>query len=53
MKKKIKDLTFEDMINICKSHRHETCLNCQIFHVCGYTPYEVTVREDVDKEIDL
>lgn len=53
MRKKIKDITIQDMINICNSHKHESCLNCQLFRTCSYTPQELIIREDIEKEIDL
>ena len=53
MKKKIKDLTIEDMINVCVSHSNETCLNCQLFEMCSKSPYEIKVNEDLEKEIEL
>lgn len=53
MKKKIKDLTIQDMINICESHKNESCTKCQLFRICAYTPYEISTKEGLDKEVDL
>ena len=53
MKKKIKDLTIEDMINICNSHRYQSCLTCKLFDICMETPQYLVIKEDINKEIDL
>lgn len=53
MKKKIKDITIEDMINVCNSHAYESCLNCPLFEICSRSPYEIKVKENIYKEINL
>ena len=51
MKKKIKDITIEDMIKICASK--EGCLDCPLYNICTYIPYYYKSKEDIEKEIDL
>ena len=53
MKTKIKDLTIQQMVETCHAHQNECCLNCPLYKVCGYTPYELNIKEDLNKEIEL
>lgn len=52
MKKKIKDLTLEEIMNICAENE---CITCKINNICGIKPYgflgsvmqkEIEVNED-------
>ena len=49
MKKRIKDLTIEEQINICKQ-QHE-CVCCPLINVCGKLPYYIENEKDLEKDI--
>lgn len=50
MKKKIKELTIEEMINICK--KQYDCYSCPLQRVCAELPIQYK-KEDLEKEIDV
>ena len=50
MKKKIKDLTIEESIKICK--RQYDCYSCPLQRVCAELPVQYK-NEDLEKEIDV
>ena len=53
MKIKIKDLTIKQMVETCHAHQNESCLNCPLYTICAITPYELNVKYDLEKEIEL
>lgn len=60
MKKKIKDLTIQDMIKICLHNKNKciSCYDCVLFNICSETPYYINFKNDNDNvdlnvEIDL
>ena len=50
MKKKIKDLTIEDTIMVCK--KQYDCYSCPLQRICAELPIQFK-KEDLDKEINL
>ena len=50
MQKKIKNLTIEETINICK--RQHECVCCPLVNVCGKLPYYMEREKDLEKEIE-
>lgn len=50
MKKKIKELTIEETINICK--KQYDCISCPLQHVCAELPISYK-KNDLEKEIEL
>lgn len=50
MKKKIKELTIEEIIHICK--RQYDCYSCPLQHICAVLPIQYK-NEDLEKEIEL
>lgn len=50
MKKRIKDLTIEEQISICKQ-QHE-CVCCPLINVCGKLPYYIENEKDLEKDIE-
>ena len=53
MKKKIKDITIGDMIEVCTANKNKPCYDCPLVSLCAEIPYNIKCREDVEKEIDL
>lgn len=47
---KIKKLTIEEQINICKQ-QHE-CVSCPLINVCGKLPYYIENEKDLEKDIE-
>lgn len=50
---KIKDLTIQQMVETCHKHQNECCLNCPLYPICACTPYEINIKHDLEKEIDV
>lgn len=50
MKKKIKELTIEETINICK--KQYDCISCPLQHICAELPVSYK-KNDLEKEIEL
>lgn len=59
MKKKLKDLTIEEVFTICENNDFHTCIGgeCKIDYICGlFRMYgrEISVnKEYLEREIDL
>ena len=53
MKKKLKEITINDMVETCLKMSNQSCLNCPLYIICAKTPYELNVTYDLEKEIDL
>ena len=53
MKRKIKELTIEETIIVCK--RQNICYNCPLIHVCAEIPVYLHTnhKEDLEKEIEI
>lgn len=50
--KKYKDLTLEEMNNICKKQRGDfPCQKCNLNMICGY--FGNITNEELEKEIDI
>lgn len=50
MKKKIKDVTIEEQINICK--KQYDCISCPLQRICAELPIQFK-KNDLEKEIDV
>lgn len=62
MKKKLKDLTITEIIEICDRTEFDECMfgECKINHLCGILKYDLTIphlskkdKEYLEKEIEL
>ena len=54
MKKKIKDLTIQEQIDICTKYSIHPCFDCPLCNsICGKIPYIIKCKEDIEKEIDV
>lgn len=54
MKKKLKDITIQDMIDVCTRYRNLPCYDCPLYRgICSEVPYIIKCDQDLDKEIDL
>ena len=53
MKKKIKDITIGDMIEVCNNNKNKPCFDCPLIRLCAEIPYNIKCNEDLDKELDL
>ena len=51
MKKKIKELTIEETINICD--KQNDCYSCPLVKICDRFPYLMKRMPEMEKEIDL
>ncbi len=49
MKKKIKDLTLQEILNICAESK---CVTCRINNICGIKPYGF-LGSVMQKEIEV
>lgn len=51
MKKKIKELTFGEIVRICK--RHKCCDDCPIEVICANSIFECGSKKILEKEIEV
>ena len=53
MKKKIKDLTIEELIKYCSIIADEDCNNCPFCNLCDRSYWEYPRLEDLNKEVEI